>query len=183
MALVLSVNESYPQFGENCFLAPNSTVAGDVICGDFVSIWFQAVIRGDVNPIRIGSITNIQDGAVIHGSFQGIPTTIGNQVTIGHKAIIHGCTIKDRVLIGMGAVVLDEVIVGEGCIIGASSLVLRGMELEPGYLYAGVPAKKIKPVTDQQKETIIRSANHYSKYPIGYGDAFYQPKTTNKDIK
>lgn len=177
MSLILTARNATPLFGKDCFVAPNATIAGDVVCGDAVTVWFDAVIRGDVNPIRIGNQTNIQDGAIVHGSYMGIPTTIGEQVTIGHRAIIHGCTIWDRVLIGMGAIILDEAIVGEGCIVGAGSLVLVGMELEPGYLYAGTPARKIKPVDDKQRETILRSARSYATYPQLYEGAFLNPKT------
>lgn len=175
MAFILPVRNVVPAFGKHCFVAPNATVSGDVVCGEAVTIWFGAVIRGDVNPIRIGDQTNIQDGAIVHGSYDGIPTLIGAQVTVGHRAIIHGCTIHDRVLIGMGAIVLDEAVVGEGCIVGAGSLVLAGMELEPGYLYAGSPVRKVKPISEKQRETILRSARNYASYPQTYDGAFIEP--------
>lgn len=175
MSLILTARNATPIFGRDCYVAPNATIAGNVVCGDSVTFWFGAVVRGDVNPIRIGNQTNIQDGAIVHGSYEGIATSIGEQVTIGHKAIIHGCTIHDRVLIGMGAIVLDGAIVGEGCIVGAGSLVLVGMELEPGYLYAGSPVRKIKPIDEKQRETILRSARNYATYPQLYNGAFIEP--------
>lgn len=174
-AVLLQVHNHWPRFGKDCFVAGNATVSGDVVAGDAVTIWFQAVIRGDVNPIRIGDMTNIQDGAVVHGSFQGIPTTIGNQVTIGHKAIIHGCTIEDAVLIGMGSIILDEAIIESGCIVGAGAVVLKGMHLKANGLYVGSPAKRVKEISTEQKEMILRSARNYALYPGGYAAGFFQP--------
>jgi len=168
MALILPVNGKIPQFGSDCFLAPNSTITGDVTTGDRCSIWFGTVIRGDVNQILIGNDTNIQDLALIHGSFGKIPTKIGSRVTIGHQAMVHGCTIEDDVLIGMGAILLDNCVVGTGCIVGAGSLVLENTVLEPGFLYAGTPVRKIKPTTEAQKETINRTSMRYSLYGSWY---------------
>ena len=172
MAFIFPVNGMTPQFGSDAFLAPNATITGDVICGNHCSVWFNAVIRGDVNSIRIGNFTNIQDGAVVHGSFLQAPTLIGNQVTIGHQAMIHGCTIEDQVLIGMGAIILDKAIVSQGCIVAAGSVVLENMVLESGFLYAGIPAKKIKPVTEVQQEGVLRIAENYPKHAAAYGTVF-----------
>lgn len=172
---LLQVHSFLPRFGSQCYVAHNATVSGNVVAGDAVTIWFQAVIRGDVNPIRIGDMTNIQDGAVVHGSFQGILTTIGNRVTVGHKAIIHGCTIEDEVLIGMGAIILDEARIETGCIVGAGSVVLKGMHLKAHGLYVGSPAMRVKEINEEQKEMILRSARNYATYPGGYAEGFFQP--------
>lgn len=150
--------------GDNCFLAENATIVGDVVLGDDCSVWFNAVIRGDVNAIRIGNKTNIQDGAVIHCTYQRAATTIGNNVSIGHNAIVHGCTVEDDVLIGMGAIVMDKAVVGRGCIIGAGAIVLENTICEPGYLYAGIPARKIKPVSEEQLAGMARTADNYVLY-------------------
>src|SRR3954464_10099353 len=123
MPIILPVNNVYPKFGEDCFIAPNATIVGDVITGNECSIWFNAVIRGDVNSIRIGNKVNVQDGAIIHCTFQKATTEIGNLVNIGHHAIVHGCTLKDHVLIGMGAIIMDHAVVEEYTIIGAGALV------------------------------------------------------------
>src|SRR6187455_3675019 len=139
MAVILSVKNITPQYGDNCFLAPNATLCGDVIMGNDCSVWFNAVIRGDVNSIRIGNKVNIQDGAVIHCTYQRSKTIIGNNVSIGHNAIVHGCTVHDNVLIGMGAIVMDNAEVGSNSIIAAGAVVLEGTHIEPGTIYAGVP--------------------------------------------
>ncbi|POY37157.1 gamma carbonic anhydrase family protein [Solitalea longa] len=164
MALIKPVEDKYPQFGDNCFLADNATIVGDVVMGKNCSIWFNAVVRGDVNFITIGDNTNIQDGAVIHCTYQKAPTVIGNNVNIGHNALVHGCVLKDRVLIGMGAIVMDNAIVNEYCIIAAGAIILENTVCEPGYLYAGVPAKKIKPISDQQRELLDSLPNRYIMY-------------------
>ncbi|TGE10231.1 gamma carbonic anhydrase family protein [Hymenobacter fodinae] len=163
-ALVLPVRGIHPQLGPNCFLADNATVVGDVTLGAECTVWFNAVVRGDVNSIRVGDKTNIQDGAVIHCTYQKAATTIGSRVSIGHKAIVHGCTVEDDVLIGMGAIVMDHAVVGQGCIIAAGAVVLENTQCEPGYLYAGIPARKIKPITEEQRATIQRTADNYVLY-------------------
>ena len=165
MSLILPVKGILPVFGANCFIAPNATVAGDVITGDDCSIWFNAVIRGDVNSIRIGNKVNIQDGAVIHCTYQKTGTTIGNNVSIGHNAIVHGCTVEDNVLIGMGAIVMDNARIGTDSIIAAGAVVLENTDVEPGSIYAGVPAKKVKSVSRELIEgEIHRIANNYLTY-------------------
>ena len=165
MALIKSVRGFNPQFGKNVYLAESATVIGDVIMGDDCSVWFQAVVRGDVNAIRIGNKVNIQDGAVIHCTYERAPTTIGNQVSIGHRAIVHGCTLKDNVLVGMGAIVMDRAVVEENVLIAAGAVVLENSKLESGYIYAGVPAKKVKLLsTEKFKDNIERIANNYLKY-------------------
>ncbi len=164
MALILPVEGVEPKFGENCFLAENATVVGQVEMGDNCSVWFNAVVRGDVNTIRIGNNTNIQDGAVIHCTYQRYSTTIGNNVSIAHNAIVHGCVVEDNVLIGMGAIVMDDAVVGEGSIIAAGAVVLTGTKVEPGSIYAGIPAKKVKDVDDKMREVFARTANNYIKY-------------------
>lgn len=163
-ALILPVHGILPTLGANCFVADNATIIGDVNLGANCTVWFNAVIRGDVNSIRIGDKTNIQDGAVVHCTYQKAATTVGSRVSIGHKAIVHGCTIHDDVLIGMGAIVMDQAVVGQGCIIAAGAVVLENTQCEPGYLYAGVPARKIKPVTDEQRATLSRTADNYVLY-------------------
>ncbi|MCR9285850.1 MAG: gamma carbonic anhydrase family protein [Bacteroidetes bacterium] len=165
MALIKSVRGFNPQFGKNVYLAESATVIGDVIMGDDCSVWFQAVVRGDVNAIRIGNKVNIQDGAVIHCTYERAPTTIGNQVSIGHRAIVHGCTLKDNVLVGMGAIVMDRAVVEENVLIAAGAVVLENSKLESGYIYAGIPAKKVKLLsTEKFKDNIERIANNYLKY-------------------
>ena len=144
MALLLPVNGIHPAFGNNCFLAPNATIVGDVVACDYCSFWFNAVVRGDVHRIRIGNKVNIQDNAVIHCTYQTAPTTIGNEVSIGHNAIVHGCTIADRVLVGMGAIVMDHAEVGSDVLIAAGAVVLEKSQLDSGFVYAGVHAKKVK---------------------------------------
>jgi carbonic anhydrase/acetyltransferase-like protein (isoleucine patch superfamily) len=165
MSLILPVKGILPVFGANCFIAPNATVAGDVITGHDCSIWFNAVVRGDVNYIRIGNKVNIQDGAVIHCTYQKTGTTIGNNVSIGHNAIVHGCTVEDNVLIGMGAIVMDNARIGTDSIIAAGAVVLENTDVEPGSIYAGVPAKKVKSVSRELIEgEIHRIANNYLTY-------------------
>lgn len=165
MALIKSVRGFTPQLGENCYLADNATLVGDVIIGDDCSIWFNAVLRGDVNSIRIGNRVNIQDGTVIHTLYQKSVSVIGNDVSIGHNVVIHGAEIKDGALIGMGAVVLDHAVVGEGAIIAAGSVVLTGTKVEPGSIYAGVPAKFVKKVDPEQSKGMNQKiANNYLMY-------------------
>ncbi len=169
MALILPVNGIEPRFGENCFLADNCTVTGDVIMGDNCSIWFNAVVRGDVHYIRIGNKVNIQDGAIIHCTYQKAPVNIGNNVSIGHRAIVHGCTVHDNVLIGMGAIVMDHAVIGENSIIGAGAVVLENTVVEPGSIFAGNPAKRIKDVDRESfKDLIERISNNYVMYSQWY---------------
>ena len=163
-ALILPVHGISPQIGPDCFIADNATIVGDVVLGRGCTVWFTAVIRGDVHSIRIGDETNIQDGAVLHCTYQQAPLTIGSRVSIGHRALVHGCTVEDDVLIGMGAIVMDHAVVGSGCIIAAGAVVLENFVCEPGYLYAGVPARKIKPVTEAQKAGLQRTASNYQLY-------------------
>ncbi len=165
MALIKSVKGVTPIFGKNCFLAENSTIVGEVIMGDDCSVWFNAVVRGDVNSITIGNKVNIQDGAVIHCTYQKAKTTIGNNVSIGHNAIVHGCTLMDNVLVGMGTIVMDNCLVESNCIIAAGAVVLENTRIESGSIYAGVPAKKVKELSiEQTKELIERIANNYLMY-------------------
>ncbi len=169
MALIKTLKNKTPQFGENCYLAENATVIGDVITGDDCSIWFGAVIRGDVHSIRIGNNTNVQDNATIHATYKKSPTNIGNNVTIAHGAVVHGCTIHDNVLIGMNAVVLDDAIVESNTIIAAGSVVTKGTVVKAGSVYAGIPAKKIKDLDKKLLEgEIIRIASSYEKYASWY---------------
>ncbi|GGE95897.1 gamma carbonic anhydrase family protein [Hymenobacter cavernae] len=170
-ALILPVHGIAPQIGPNCFVADNATIVGDVTLGADCTVWFNAVIRGDVNSIRIGEQTNIQDGAVLHCTYQRAATNLGARVSIGHRAIVHGCTIEDEVLIGMGAIVMDHAVVGRGCIIAAGAVVLENTQCEAGYLYAGVPARKIKPVTEEQRANLLRTADNYVLYASWFRDA------------
>lgn len=165
MPLILPVDGVSPKFGDNCFIAPNATVVGDVVTGDDCSFWFNAVIRGDVNSIRMGNKVNVQDGAIIHCTFQKTKTTIGNNVSIGHNAIVHGCTILDDVLIGMGAIVMDNAVVGSNSIIAAGAVILEDTVVEEGSIYAGVPAKKVKDISPELiNGEINRIANNYVRY-------------------
>ncbi|HWK99348.1 MAG TPA: gamma carbonic anhydrase family protein, partial [Parapedobacter sp.] len=152
MSLILPVQGKYPQVGADCFIAENATVVGDVTLGNHCSVWFNAVIRGDVNHISIGAYTNIQDGAIIHCTYRTAPTTIGRFVNIGHRALVHGCEVKERVLIGMGAIVMDHVVIEDYVIIAAGAVVLERSTCESGYLYAGIPARKVKPITPEQRK-------------------------------
>jgi len=165
MALVKAVKGLKPQFGKDCYLAENATIVGDVEMGDECSVWFQAVIRGDVHSIRMGNKVNVQDGAIVHCTYQQAPTTIGNNVSIGHRAIVHGCTIKDNVLIGMGAIVMDHAVVEENVLVAAGAVVLENSVLESGHIYAGVPAKKVKALSAETfKGTVQRISDNYVMY-------------------
>ncbi|MEM1215694.1 MAG: gamma carbonic anhydrase family protein [Bacteroidota bacterium] len=171
MALIKTVRGFSPSWGNNCFLAENATLIGDLQMGDDCSVWFQAVVRGDVNSIRIGNKVNIQDGAIIHGTFERAATQIGNQVSIGHRAMVHGCTLRDNVLVGMGAIVMDHAVVEENVLIAAGAVVLENTRCESGYIYAGVPAKPVKRLSPEQFQgTINRIANAYVKYASWYGE-------------
>ena len=164
MAVILPVKGKSPDWGGNCFIAPNATIVGDVTMGSNCSVWFNAVIRGDVNTITIGNDTNIQDGAVIHATYIKAATTIGNRVSVGHNAIVHGCLVKDNVLIGMGSIVMDHAVVEEYCIIAAGAVVLENTICESGFIYAGKPAKKIKPITEQQRALLNKLPDNYIMY-------------------
>jgi carbonic anhydrase/acetyltransferase-like protein (isoleucine patch superfamily) len=165
MAIIKSINGKEPKFGKNIYLAENSVVVGEVVMGDDCTVWFNAVVRGDVNFIHIGNKVNIQDGAIIHCTYQKAPTTIGNSVSIGHNAIVHGCTLEDNVLVGMGAIVMDHAYVEKNSIIAAGAVVLENTRIESGSIYAGVPAKKVKEVsTEQMKGIVERIANNYVMY-------------------
>jgi carbonic anhydrase/acetyltransferase-like protein (isoleucine patch superfamily) len=166
--IIRPLNGITPKIGKNVFIAENAVIIGDVTIGDNCSIWYNVVIRGDVNSIIIGNNTNIQDGAILHCTYEYTKTIIGDNVTVGHGAIIHGCKIEDNVLIGMGSTIIDNAVVGSYCIVGANSLVLENQILEPGHLYAGSPAKKIKPITDKHKLIIDQSALHYIMYSDWY---------------
>jgi carbonic anhydrase/acetyltransferase-like protein (isoleucine patch superfamily) len=163
--IILPVCGKSPEIPESCYIAPNCTIVGDVQMGEDCSVWFQAIVRGDVHFIRIGKKVNIQDGAIIHCTYQKSPTIIGNNVSIGHRAIVHGCTIQDNVLIGMGAIVMDNVVVESNSIVGAGSVVTEGTKIESGSVWAGVPARKIKDISQElQKDTLERISNNYVMY-------------------
>ena len=171
MATIIPLFDKHPQFGNNCFVAPNATIVGDVVMGDDCSIWFYAVVRGDVHYIKMGNKVNVQDGAVIHSTYQKNPTNIGNNVSIGHNAIVHGCTVRDNVLIGMGAIVMDRCDIQSNTIIAAGSVVLEGTVVEEGSIYAGVPAKKVKDIDkDMIHGEIDRIANNYLKYSSWFAE-------------
>ena len=165
MPVILPVEGVSPQFGDDCFIAPNATIVGDVITGSQCSFWFNAVVRGDVNSIRMGNKVNVQDGAVIHCTYKRSKTQIGNNVSIGHNAIVHGCTVHDDVLIGMGAIIMDNAEIGSNSIIAAGAVVLENTKVEPGSIYAGVPAKKVKDISQELiKGEINRIADNYISY-------------------
>ena len=165
MAVILPVKGVSPKMGENCFVAPNATIVGDVIMGDDCSVWFNTVIRGDVNSIRFGNKVNVQDGAVIHCTYEKTKAIVGNNVSIGHNAIVHGCVIEDNVLVGMGAIIMDNAHIGSNSIIAAGAVVLENTAVEPGSIYAGVPAKKVKDISQELiKGEIDRIANNYLMY-------------------
>ncbi|HDR52827.1 MAG TPA: gamma carbonic anhydrase family protein [Mariniphaga anaerophila] len=169
MAFIRTLNRKTPKFGKNCFLAETATLIGDVELGDNCSVWFNAVLRGDVHFIKIGNNTNIQDNAVIHATFQKSPTNIGNNVTIAHGAIVHGCTLHNNVMVGMNAVVLDDAVVESNSIIAAGSVVTKGTVVKSGSVYAGIPAKKIKEISPELLDgEIKRIAASYGEYASWY---------------
>jgi carbonic anhydrase/acetyltransferase-like protein (isoleucine patch superfamily) len=169
MALVRTLRGITPRFGKDIFLAETAVVIGDVVMGDGCSVWYNAVVRGDVHSIRIGDRVNVQDGAVLHCTYQRAALTIGNDVSIGHNALVHGCTVHDKVLIGMGSIVMDNAEIGEGSVIAAGAVVLQGTKVEPGSLMAGVPAKRIGPVSaDLSRNEIERIAANYRLYASWY---------------
>ncbi|MAU16169.1 MAG: gamma carbonic anhydrase family protein [Muricauda sp.] len=163
--IIKPVRGKSPEIGKDCFIAENATIVGEVSMGDQCSVWFNAVIRGDVHFIKMGNKVNVQDGAVIHCTYQKSPTTIGNNVSIGHNALVHGCTIKDNVLVGMGSIIMDDCVVESNSIIAAGAVVTKGTHVEAGSVYAGMPAKKIKDISPElSKGEIDRIANNYVKY-------------------
>jgi carbonic anhydrase/acetyltransferase-like protein (isoleucine patch superfamily) len=165
MALIKSVRGHEPRMGKDCYLAETATLLGDVVMGDECSVWFNAVVRGDVNSIVMGNRVNIQDGAVIHCTYQKAATTIGNNVSIGHNALVHGCTVHDNVLIGMGSIVMDNCVIESNSIIAAGAVLLEGTRVESGSVYAGVPAKKVKELSKELFEgEVQRIANNYVMY-------------------
>lgn len=165
MPVILPVKGVSPQIPKDCYVAENATIVGDVVMGEECSVWFNAVVRGDVNSIRMGNKVNIQDGACIHCTYEKTKTTLGNNVSIGHNAIVHGCTVADNVLIGMGAIVMDNVTIGENSIIAAGAVVLEGTEVPSGSIFAGVPAKKVKDISAELLSgEVERIANNYVMY-------------------
>jgi len=165
MAYIFPVNDKHPQMGENCFIAPNATIVGEVTMGNDCSVWFNAVIRGDVNKITLGNKVNVQDGAIIHCTYQKCGTIVGNNVSIGHNAIVHGCVINENVLVGMGAIIMDNAQIGSNSIIAAGAVVLENTIVEPGSIYAGVPAKKVKNISENLiNGEINRIADNYVMY-------------------
>lgn len=175
MPVILPVEGKEPRFGKNTFIAPNATIVGDVMTGDDCSFWFNTVIRGDVNFIRMGNQVNVQDGACIHCTYQKYGTTIGNNVSIGHHAIVHGCTLHDNVLIGMGAIVMDNAVVHSDTIIAAGAVVLENTVCEAGSIYAGVPARKVK---DISQELIHGEINRIASNYVKYADWFRKPSAS-----
>lgn len=171
MALIKSCRGTSPQFGDDCWLAENATVVGNVVMGDQCSVWFNAVVRGDVNSIRMGNKVNVQDGAVIHCTFEKTKVELGNNVSIGHNALVHGCTVEDNVLIGMGAIVMDNCYIESNCIIAAGSVLLENTRVESWSIYAGVPAKKVKTLSPELfKGEVQRIADNYVKYSSWFKD-------------
>lgn len=192
MAIIKTVRGFSPRFGNHCYLADNATVVGEVVMGDHCTVWFNAVVRGDVHSITIGNYTNIQDGAVIHCTYQKAKTVIGNNVSIAHNAIVHGCTVQDNVLIGMGAVVMDDAVIEPYSVIAAGAVVLPGTVIAQGSIYAGMPAKKVKDISDEMKAVIERTAKNYVMYSEWYklrfiSQFFQQPPlgngVTNQNFK
>ncbi|MCL5245765.1 gamma carbonic anhydrase family protein [Cellulophaga sp. 20_2_10] len=169
--ILKEVNGKSPQIGEDCFIAENATIVGDVVMGSQCSVWYNAVLRGDVHYIKMGNKVNVQDGAVIHCTYKKSPTTIGNNVSIGHNAIVHGCTIKDNVLIGMGSIVMDDCVVESNSIIAAGAVVTKGTHIPSGTVFAGMPAKKIKDISVALSEgEVNRIADNYVTYSSWFKD-------------
>lgn len=164
MPLILPVKDKIPVIGTDCFIAENATIVGDVIIGNNCSVWFNAVVRGDVNSIKIGDYSNIQDGVIVHCTYQKAATIIGHHVSVGHNAIVHGCTLQNYVLIGMGAIVMDNAVVHDYCIIAAGAVVLENTICESGFIYAGKPAKKIKAVSEVQMQLLKQLPLNYNLY-------------------
>ncbi|RYE26896.1 MAG: gamma carbonic anhydrase family protein [Sphingobacteriaceae bacterium] len=164
MPLILPVKDKFPVIGNDCFIAQNATIVGDVTIGKNCSVWFNAVVRGDVNSIKIGDYTNIQDGVVVHCTYQKAATVVGHHVSVGHNAIIHGCTLQNYILVGMGAIVMDHAVVEDFCLIAAGSVVLENTRCESGFIYAGTPAKKIKAVSEAQMQQLKQLPLNYNLY-------------------
>ena len=165
MKIIKAVKGKFPQITEDCFVAENATIVGDVSMGKNCSVWYNAVIRGDVHFIKMGDKVNVQDGAIIHATYQKSPTTIGNNVSIGHNAIVHGCTIHNNVLIGMGSIIMDDCVIESNSIIAAGAVVSKNTRVESGTIYAGIPAKKIKDISKELiSGEIDRIANNYIEY-------------------
>jgi carbonic anhydrase/acetyltransferase-like protein (isoleucine patch superfamily) len=172
MALIKACRGFTPQFGANCWFAENATIVGDVVMGDNCSVWFNSVVRGDVNSIRIGDNVNIQDGAVLHCTYEKTTVEIGNNVSIGHNALVHGCTIEENVLIGMGAIVMDNCYISSNCILAAGAVLLEGTKMESWSVYAGVPAKKVKSLSPELfKGEVQRIAKNYTLYASWFKDS------------
>ena len=172
MTLIRPVRGIYPQFDDSCWFADNATVVGDVTIGRDCTVWFNAVVRGDVNRITIGERTNIQDGAVIHCTYQKQATIIGSYVSIAHNAVVHGCTLEDRVLVGMGAIIMDGAVVGSGSIIAAGAIVTQHTIVPPDSIYAGNPARFLKAVSPEQAEIFMRTANNYVLYASWFREQY-----------
>lgn len=171
MAIIKTVNGKTPVFGKNVWLADNAVVTGDLECGEDCTFWFGSVSRGDVNSITLGDKVNVQDGAILHVSYKTAKLTIGSNVTIGHRAMIHGCTVKDNVILGMGCIVMDHAVIGENSIIAAGAVVLENTIVPPNSIFAGIPAKKVKEVEPgKNADMITRLANNYPKYASWYED-------------
>lgn len=171
MPIIKTVNGKHPQIPDDCYIAENATIVGEVTMGNQCSVWFNAVIRGDVHYIKMGNKVNVQDGAVIHATYLKSPTNIGNNVSIGHNAIVHGCTIHDNVLIGMGSIVMDDCVIESNSIIAAGAVVTQNTRVEAGSIYAGVPAKKVKDISENMiSGEIDRIANNYIKYSSWFKD-------------
>ncbi len=169
MSNIISLKNTHPRWGKNTWIAPTATIIGDVELGKDCSVWFQTVIRGDVNQVRIGNAVNIQDGAILHCTYQKADLSIGDRVSIGHRAIVHGCHIESDVLIGMGAIVMDHAHIPSNVIIGAGTLVPEGKQLESGWIYVGQPARPLKPIEKEDRENLIhRTAKNYCKYASWY---------------
>jgi carbonic anhydrase/acetyltransferase-like protein (isoleucine patch superfamily) len=171
MAIIKTVRGHSPVFDSSCYLADTAVLVGEVVLGKNCTVWFHAVVRGDVHSITIGDGTNIQDGAVIHGTYQKAKTVIGNQVSIAHGAIVHGCTVEDNVLIGMRSVIMDDAVIGSGSVIAAGAVVLPGTIVEPGSVYAGVPARRVKDVSAEMKGVILRTARNYPMYATWFRES------------
>ena len=171
MPIIKTVNGKHPQIPDDCYIAENATIVGEVTMGNQCSVWFNAVIRGDVHYIKMGDKVNVQDGAVIHATYLKSPTNIGNNVSIGHNAIVHGCTIHDNVLIGMGSIIMDDCVIESNSIIAAGAVVTQNTRVEAGSIYAGVPAKKVKDISENMiSGEINRIANNYIKYSSWFKD-------------
>lgn len=166
--MIVALPQGQPKVGEGTFLAPNATLVGDVVLGKNCSVWFNAVLRGDVMPIRIGDDTNIQDGSIVHGTYKKCGTTIGQRVTVGHGVILHGCEIGDRVLIGMGAIIMDKAKISSDSIVAAGALVTEEKEFPEGVLIVGRPAKVMRPLTAEERAFLNKSADNYLFYKKWY---------------